>query len=121
MSFLREVLARLAGADVRFVVVGGVAVVLHGHMRATKDLDLVIDLEPAAARRALDVFTQMGLRPTAPVSVYDFADAAIRQSWIADKNMTVFSFTIRTMRATASTYSRMCRWISRGCGGGQCS
>jgi len=90
VSFLREVLARLAGADVSFVVVGGVAVVLHGHMRATKDLDLVIDLEPAAARRALDVFTQMGLRPTAPVSVYDFADAAIRQSWIADKNMTVF-------------------------------
>jgi hypothetical protein len=39
------IFAALAERGVRFVVVGGVAVVLHGHSRSTVDLDLVIDPE----------------------------------------------------------------------------
>jgi hypothetical protein len=42
-------------AEVRFVVVGGVAVVLHGHLRATKDLDLILDLAPDEVRKAIRV------------------------------------------------------------------
>jgi hypothetical protein len=37
----RELLERLAAADVRFVAVGGLAVGAWGYVRATKDLDLV--------------------------------------------------------------------------------
>lgn len=48
-----EFLAYLAECGVRFVVVGGVAVVIHGHPRLTADIDLVIDLEAANARRAI--------------------------------------------------------------------
>lgn len=39
----RALLARLADADVEHVVVGGIAVVLHGHVRTTEDLDIVPD------------------------------------------------------------------------------
>ncbi len=42
---LFAILTSLAAAEVRFLVVGGVAVVLHGHPRFTADLDLVLDLE----------------------------------------------------------------------------
>lgn len=90
MSVLRDLLRRLGAADVRFIVVGGVAVVLHGHLRATKDLDLVIDLAPDAARKALQVMLDAGLRPTVPVNAFDFADAEIRRTWIEEKNMRVF-------------------------------
>ncbi len=44
MTLYEPVLAALDAAGVRFVVVGGVAVVLHGHPRMTADLDLVVDL-----------------------------------------------------------------------------
>jgi hypothetical protein len=37
---LRKLIETLAGASVDFVVVGGVAVVAHGHVRATLDLDV---------------------------------------------------------------------------------
>jgi hypothetical protein len=90
VSVLRDILRRLVLAEVRFIIVGGVAVVLHGHLRATKDLDLVIDLDPDEARKALRVMLDAGLRPTAPVDALDFADPDIRRSWIEEKNMVVF-------------------------------
>jgi predicted nucleotidyltransferase len=78
-------------AGVRYVVVGGVAVVLHGHMRYTGDLDLVIDLSPAEARKAMETMTRAEFTPRVPVRATDFANADLRQSWIDEKNMIVFS------------------------------
>lgn len=43
---LRELLARLIGADVRFVLVGGLAVNAWGYLRATRDVDFVPDPNP---------------------------------------------------------------------------
>jgi hypothetical protein len=44
---LRALLATLAAADVEFIVIGGIAVGLHGFLRATEDLDIVPSPEPA--------------------------------------------------------------------------
>lgn len=44
---LRALLAALREREVRFVVIGGVAVGAHGYLRATEDLDLVPDPDPA--------------------------------------------------------------------------
>jgi len=81
----------LATAGVRYLVVGGVAVVLHGHLRATVDLDLVLDLEPENTARALDALVAAGFRPVAPVAVREFADPAMRERWTREKQMVVFS------------------------------
>jgi predicted nucleotidyltransferase len=43
---LRELLARLVEADVRFVLVGGLAVNAWGYLRATRDVDFVPDPDP---------------------------------------------------------------------------
>jgi predicted nucleotidyltransferase len=40
---LRELLKRLVEAEVRFVLVGGLAVNAWGHLRGTRDIDLVPD------------------------------------------------------------------------------
>ena len=90
MSVLRDLLRSLVLADVRFIIVGGVAVVLHGHLRATKDLDIVVDLTPDEARKAIGVMLAAGLRPTVPVNALDFADPVVRRSWVEEKNMLVF-------------------------------
>ena len=44
--------AILAASRVRFVLVGGLALVLHGLDRLTADVDLVIDLSAESARAA---------------------------------------------------------------------
>jgi predicted nucleotidyltransferase len=48
---LRELLGRLTEADVRFVLVGGLAVNAWGYLRATRDVDLVPDPESENLKR----------------------------------------------------------------------
>ena len=86
-----ELLADLDRANVRFVVVGGLAVVIQGYARLTADVDLVIDLDAANVRRTIEALVARGLRPLLPVNAFDFADEAIRQEWVASKNLEVFS------------------------------
>jgi hypothetical protein len=88
---IEEVLEALNRAQVRYLVVGGVAVVLHGYLRTTADLDLVIQLETENTLRALAALTALGYRPRVPESPAGLADPAIRQRWIREKNLTVFS------------------------------
>ena len=88
---IEQVLAALNVAGVRYLVVGGVAVVLHGHLRTTADLDLVVSLEPANARRAIEAVAALGYRARAPVPAERFADGAERAAWISEKGLTVFS------------------------------
>lgn len=91
MTRYEEVFAALADAAVRFVVVGGVAVVLHGHLRQTVDADIVIDLDDAPALRAIEVLSGLGLEPRLPVDAAQFADSATRGTWIEERGMRVFT------------------------------
>ncbi|HEY0156603.1 MAG TPA: nucleotidyl transferase AbiEii/AbiGii toxin family protein [Thermoanaerobaculia bacterium] len=86
-----ELLAYLDQSDVRFVVVGGLAVVIQGHARLTADVDLVLDLQSRNVRRAIAALTARGLRPLLPVDAYDFADEAKRREWSETRNLQVFS------------------------------
>ncbi len=76
---------------VRYLVVGGVAVVLHGHPRFTADLDLVVSLDPGNARAAILALAGLGYRPRAPVEGVQFADPEARRRWIDEKGLTVFT------------------------------
>lgn len=78
-------------ANVRYLVVGGLAVVAHGYVRFTADVDLIVDLEPANATRAVTALESLGYRPRAPVAFSEFADPQKRAQWVRDQNLTVFS------------------------------
>lgn len=90
MRHFEPIFEILEGAGVRYVVVGGVAVNLHGHQRFTKDLDLVLDLAGERLLGGLRALREAGYRPSLPVRVEDFADPAVRERWIREKNMRVF-------------------------------
>ncbi|MGD0453202.1 MAG: hypothetical protein ABSB69_06355 [Solirubrobacteraceae bacterium] len=55
-----ELLLELSGAHVDFVVIGGVAVGVHGFIRATKDLDIVPDPDVANLARLAGVLVEIG-------------------------------------------------------------
>jgi len=63
-------------------VVGGVAVVLHGHLRFTAALDLVISLDRGNLSRGLRALEGLGYRPRAPVALDEFLDPEVRRTWI---------------------------------------
>ncbi|HMH52905.1 MAG TPA: DUF6036 family nucleotidyltransferase [Candidatus Acidoferrum sp.] len=58
---------RLERDEVRYVVIGGVAVVLHGHVRPIVDLDIVVDPAPREADRALSTLARCGFVPSIPL------------------------------------------------------
>src|SRR4030067_2848754 len=66
---LLDVFASLRQHNVRYVVFGGIAAVLHGVPRATFDLDILIEATPRNAQSLLDAFTVAGLGTAALISV----------------------------------------------------
>src|SRR6267154_6334178 len=78
-------------ANVRYLVAGGLAVVAHGYVRFTADVDLIVDLDPANVMAAVASLESLGYRPRAPVAFGEFADPQKRAQWVREKNLTVFS------------------------------
>jgi len=76
---------------IQYLVVGGVAVNLHGYPRATGDLDLMLASNQTNLKRFVAMIKSLGWRPRLPVPLEDFANDQIRQKWIHQKNMKVFS------------------------------
>lgn len=92
MSLYSPLFKALNDEKVQYIIVGGLATVLHGYARFTADIDLVINLNQAEAEKAINVINSLGLKPRAPVDPMQFTDKNIRDSWVNDKNMLVFSF-----------------------------
>jgi hypothetical protein len=55
-----ELLLKLSRARVDFIVIGGVAVGVHGFIRATKDLDIVPDPDTMNLARLASVLAEIG-------------------------------------------------------------
>lgn len=90
---LYEVLFRgLNGAGVRYLVVGAVAVNLHGVPRMTADLDVMTELGEGNLRSFVDTVAALGYRPRAPVSAHALLDPAMRREWRESKGMVMFTW-----------------------------
>lgn len=62
---VRRICRALAAAEARYVLIGGFAVVLHGGLRTTKDIDLLVDASPdnvARLKQALSVLEDNAAR-----------------------------------------------------------
>jgi hypothetical protein len=90
-SALVEVASSFASRGVRWLVVGGYAVIAHGHVRLTHDLDIVLDLDDGNCRTALSILAHLGFAPRAPVDMSAFADPQQRSRWGDSMDMVVFT------------------------------
>jgi hypothetical protein len=90
--YYEAVFKALQQQRIRYAVAGGVALVLHGVVRFTADLDLIVDLEQENLRRFVKALQDLGYRPRNPVSAEEFIDPLKRKTWKSEKRMTVFSF-----------------------------
>jgi hypothetical protein len=99
-SSLELIVQGLNEAGVRYLIVGGLAVNAHGYFRATVDVDLILQLDPANVLAAVAVLKGLGYTPRVPVPIEAFADASQRQAWISEKHMLVFSLHSEQHRET---------------------
>jgi len=85
-------LFRLLGRrQVRYVLVGGLALNLRGVERATMDVDLAIALDRENISAMLDVAEELRLQPVAPMKLRDAADPETLARWRKEKGMVAFA------------------------------
>jgi hypothetical protein len=95
-----SVMKALGDHEVRYLLVGGLAVVAHGHGRMTHDIDLVIQLEHRNILSAFTALASLGYEPRVPIAAEAFARSENRDRWIAEKGMTVLNFYSDAHRTT---------------------
>lgn len=89
--FYESVLLALNRNRVHYLVIGGLAVNLHGVPRTTADLDIIVDMTDDNLNRLVRALKSLGYRPTVPVRLEDFVSADNRQRWRREKGMVVFA------------------------------
>ena len=88
--FLRSLIKALEKYKVRYAVVGGYAVALHGVVRGTVDIDLVIALNRRSFQQTDKGMRSIHLLPGLPVEpdeVFSF-----REEYIQNRNMIAWTF-----------------------------
>jgi hypothetical protein len=60
---IHELIAALSDGEVDFVVIGGIAAVLHGSPRVTHDLDIVFENSAENRERLGSILTKLGAKP----------------------------------------------------------
>lgn len=90
MTALEKVCAALHRAGVRYAVVGGHAVALHGAVRGTVDIDVVLAWNRKSLTAAEQALSDIGLVSRLPVTageVFEFRDEYVR-----NRNLTAWNF-----------------------------
>lgn len=90
--FYERVFRELNKNRVKYLVIGGVALNLHGVPRATADLDLAVEIEKKNLEKIAAVLKKIGFKPRVPVKIEDFSNPKNIETWHKEKKMHVFTF-----------------------------
>lgn len=99
--FYLDIFKALEDHKVRYLLVGGLAMNLHGVPRMTMDVDLVIALDTDNLEKLINAATSLQLQPVLPLALTDLLDPAKRNHWRKDLNM--IAFALRSSRADGPT------------------
>ncbi len=91
-SFLKEILIELSKNNIKYIVFGGVAIVLHGVERMTLDLDLSLQMSEENLRKFLQIMDMFNMTPRAPVSPEILLNKDIVEYIKKEKNAIAFTF-----------------------------
>ena len=86
-----ELIECLSDERIEYVLVGGLAVQLHGFLRATFDIDLVLAMNGENLARFIAVAKRHGLVPAIPVPLDSLANPDLIDQWHREKGMLAFS------------------------------
>ena len=86
-----ELLQSLSEGQVQYVLVGGMAVQLHGYMRSTFDIDLVLAMNDENLVRFINIAKRFGLTPSIPVPIDSLRNAAQIEQWHREKGRLAFA------------------------------
>lgn len=90
--FYEEVLKSLQKHGVRYLILGGAAVNLHGVPRMTGDLDIAVDLSSENVNALVDALEEAELKPSLPVDPRTLTDPGERDRLRQEKHLVALTF-----------------------------
>ena len=91
--FIEELLSKLSLSGLRYCVVGGVAINLHGIPRMTYDIDLVVIPEMVQLKSLAQLLDDMGLKCRLPIALTSLSDPIYRQQMRDERSLIAVTFT----------------------------
>lgn len=88
--FLIKVVNALKDNKVNYAITGGYAVALHGAVRATVDIDIVVNISKDSFKKAEKALNSIRLQSKLPVNSEDVFN--FRKEYIENRNMIAWSF-----------------------------
>jgi len=92
MNLYEKIFKSLNKEGIKYIVVGGVAVNLHGYMRFTGDLDLLVMLDDENLNKMDKLMQKMGYTERLPIPVLSLQNTHQVKKWLKEKNMKAYSF-----------------------------
>ena len=92
MILYEEILIEFQKKEVKYVIVGGIAINLHGFLRSTADMDILVDMTDENLKKIVNILKKKGYHVKQPVDPMGIANEKTRHDWIHGKNMKAFNF-----------------------------
>lgn len=89
--FYTSLFDSLASHRVDYLLIGGLAVSLHGVERSTMDVDITIALTPENLVSLIAVASELALTPVLPVPLESLANIPQLKQWHAERNLQTFA------------------------------
>ena len=92
MFIYEEIFRDFKKKKVQYVVVGGMALNLHGSMRNTADLDILVEMSDANLKKVISILKRRGYHVRQPIDPIRIADGKTRRHWIRQKHLRALNF-----------------------------
>ncbi len=89
--FYLELFAALQRHRVEYVLIGGLAVSLHGIERATMDIDVTVATDPENLSALVGMARDLGLQPALPVALEALGDLELLRRWHRERHLQAFA------------------------------
>jgi len=89
--FYVELFAALNRHKVDYLLIGGLAVSLHGVERATMDVDITVAMNPGNLAALIETARELKLTPVLPVSLESLSNIELLRDWHAQRHLEVFA------------------------------
>lgn len=90
MLFIEKLCQALAESGVRYAIVGGYAVALHGAVRGTMDVDIAVNWNLSTLRKTEAVLIGLGLVSRLPISAEDVF--RFREEYVSKRRLIAWNF-----------------------------
>jgi len=89
--FYIDLFAALDRHKVDYLLIGGLAVSLHGVERATMDVDITVAMHPANLAALIETAQELNLTPVLPVPLETLSNIELLRDWQAQRRLEAFA------------------------------